>query len=56
MDTLLLLKEIYLESFKNISNYLIRNSFKVFAWFAFAMLFVVMYAFVFRVYTGFPFD
>lgn len=56
MNTLLHLREIYLNAFRNISNYVVRNFFKVFAWFAFAMFLVVLYAFVFRIYTGFPFD
>ena len=56
MNTLLHIKEIYINAFRHISNYVVRNFFKVFAWFAFAMLLIVLYAFVFRVYTGFPFD
>ena len=56
MNTLLQLREIYLNAFRNISNYIVRNFFKVFAWFVFAMCLIVLYAFVFRVHTGFPFD
>lgn len=56
MKTILLLKEIYAEGFRDIGNYLIRNYFKVFAWFSLAMLAVVIYAFFFRVFTGFAFD
>jgi hypothetical protein len=56
MKTILLFKEIYSVAFKNIGNYLARNYFKAFAWFSFVMLVVVLYAFVYRVYTGFPFD
>ncbi len=56
MNTLLQLKEIYLNAFRQFSNYIVRNSLKVLAWFAFAMLVIVLYAFVFRLYTGFPFD
>lgn len=56
MKTILLIKEVYLEGFRNLGNYLIKNYFKAFAWFSFAMLLVVLYAFVFRVITGFPFD
>lgn len=56
MKTTLLLKEIYLEAFRNIGNLIVRHYFKAFAWFSFAMFFVVLYAFVFRVWTGFPFD
>ncbi len=56
MKTILLFKQIYSEAFKNIGHYLIRNYFRVFAWFSFAMLIVVLYAFAFRVYTGFAFE
>ncbi|WP_425234609.1 DUF6747 family protein [Ulvibacterium sp.] len=56
MKTFLLLREIYLEAFKSFGNYLVRNYFKAFAWFSFMLLVVVLYAFVFRVYTGFAFD
>jgi hypothetical protein len=56
MKTLLLVKEIYLDAFKNLGNFIVRNYFRAFAWFSFAMFMVVLYAFVFRVYTGFPFD
>lgn len=56
MKTLLLVKEIYMEGFRNLGNLIIRNYFKAFAWFSFAMFAVVLYAFVFRIFTGFPFD
>ena len=56
MNTLILLKDIYFEAFRNLGSYITRNYFKFFAWFSFAMFMVVLYAFVYRVYTGFPFD
>ena len=56
MKTVLLVKEIYLDSFRNIGNYLLRNYLKAFAWFSFCMICVVVYAFVFRLLTGFAFD
>ncbi|MEM7381947.1 DUF6747 family protein [Poritiphilus flavus] len=56
MKTIVLLKEIYLDGFKNLGSYLVKNYFKAFAWFSFMMFFVVLYAFVFRVFTGFAFD
>ncbi|MFH6603080.1 DUF6747 family protein [Maribacter algicola] len=56
MNKLLLLKEIYLEGFRNLGSLIVRRYFKIFAWFAFIMFFVVLYAFIFRVSTGFPFD
>ncbi len=56
MNTLLLIKEIYLNGFRNLGSYLVKRYFKIFAWFSFVMFAVVLYAFVYRVYTGFPFD
>lgn len=56
MKTILLLKQIYLEGFRNLGNFLVKKYFKVFAWFSFFMLIVVLYAFIFRVATGFAFD
>ncbi|WP_353616863.1 DUF6747 family protein [Cytophaga sp. FL35] len=56
MKTVLLLKSIYLESIKNISNYLIRNYFRVFTWFTIVLLLIVAYAFLYRIFTGFPFQ
>jgi len=56
MKTTLLIKEIYLEGFRNLGHLIIKNYFKVFAWFIFIMFFVVLYAFVYRVSTGFAFD
>ncbi len=56
MKTVLLLKDLYLQAFRDLGNYLVRNFFRVFAWFSFAMFVVVLYAFVFRLATGFAFD
>ncbi|WP_198439930.1 DUF6747 family protein [Pareuzebyella sediminis] len=56
MKTVLLLKEIYLEGFRNIGNYIVRNYFKVFTWFTIVLLGVVSYAFLYRLVTGFAFD
>ncbi|MGB5170341.1 DUF6747 family protein [Eudoraea sp.] len=56
MKTVLLIKEIYLEGFRNLGNFIIQRYFKAFAWFSFIMFMVVLYAFVFRVSTGFAFD
>jgi len=56
MKTALLIKEIYLEGFKNLGNYLLKSYLKLFAWFSFILFFVVLYAFVYRLYTGFAFD
>ncbi|WP_317164621.1 DUF6747 family protein [Flagellimonas sp. CMM7] len=56
MKKLLLVKEIYLEGFRNLGNYLLERCFKIFSWFSFAMFFIVLYAFVYRIATGFAFD
>ncbi|UJH69053.1 DUF6747 family protein [Allomuricauda sp. SCSIO 65647] len=56
MKKFILVKEIYLEAFRNLGNILITKYFKVFSWFCFIMFFVVLYAFIFRVSTGFAFD
>lgn len=56
MKTALLLKELYLEAFRDLGHYLVRNYFKLFSWFSFAMFFVALYAIIFRLSTGFAFD
>jgi len=56
MNKFLLLKQIYLEAFKNLGNLIVRRYFEAFAWFCFIMFLVVLYAFIFRLSTGFPFD
>lgn len=45
-----------MQAFKNLGSLIVRNYFRAFAWFSFAMFLVVLYAFVFRVYTGYAFD
>lgn len=56
LKTVLLLKDIYREAFMNLGHFITRNFFKLFAWFSFVLLLVVLYAFLFRVATGFAFD
>jgi len=56
MKTTLLIREIYLEGFRNLGHLIIRNYFKAFAWFSFVLFFIVLYAFIYRVSTGFAFD
>ena len=56
MKTILLMKEIYLEAFKTLENFFVRRFFKAFAWFSLIMFLVVVYAFVYRIFTGFAFD
>jgi len=56
MKTILLIKEIYLEGFQNIQNYVVKHYFKALAWFTLAMFIIVLYAFLFRLFTGFAFS
>jgi len=56
MKTLLLMKEIYLDAFKAIQNFFVRRFFIGFAWFSLILFLIVLYAFVYRILTGFPFD
>jgi hypothetical protein len=56
MSTFTLIREIYINAFRNISNYIVKRYFKAFAVFSFIMFLIVLYAFVYRVYTGFPFQ
>ena len=44
MKTLLLVKEIYAEGFRNLGNIIVKNYFKAFMWFSIAMFVVVLYA------------
>ncbi|HMB64804.1 MAG TPA: DUF6747 family protein [Eudoraea sp.] len=56
MNYILLIKEIYIEAFKNLGHAIIRNYFKIFSWFCFASFVIVLYAFLFRIATGYAFD
>ncbi len=51
-----LVKEIYLEGFRNLGHIIIEKYFKIFAWFSFVMFFIVLYAFVYRIATGYAFN
>lgn len=55
MNKFLLLKDIYLEAFRNLGHILITRSFKVFSVFCFVLLAIVIYAFLYRLSTGFTF-
>ncbi|MEM9000954.1 MAG: DUF6747 family protein [Bacteroidota bacterium] len=56
MKRLVLVKEIYMDAFKNLGHFLVTRYFKLFSWFCFVMFFVVLYAFIYRISTGFAFD
>ncbi|MBC8769847.1 hypothetical protein H4O18_17745 [Arenibacter sp. BSSL-BM3] len=55
METILLFKEIYHNGFKQLGSWLVKSYFKAFSWFSFAMFIVVLYAFGYRLITGFSF-
>ena len=56
MKNVLLVREIYLEAFRNLGHAFVKSFFKVMSWFCFASFLIVLYAFVFRITTGFAFD
>ncbi len=56
MQRFLHIKSIYLEAFRNWSNIFLKKYFKVFSWFCFGLWLITLYAFVFRLSTGFAFD
>jgi hypothetical protein len=55
MKTILLIKEIYIEGFRDLGNFVVKHYFKAFALFTLGMFAVVFYAFLFRLLTGFAF-
>ncbi len=56
MNKLLLIKEVYIEAFRNWTNLFLKKYFKAFSWFCFALIVIAIYAFIFRVSTGFSFS
>ncbi|WP_338039399.1 DUF6747 family protein [Maribacter litopenaei] len=56
MKTFLLFKEIYTEAFRSIQSYIVKHYFKAFAFFTLVMFAIVLYAFLYRVSTGFVFS
>lgn len=56
MKTILIVKEIYAEGFKNLGNFITARYFKFFTWFSFIMFAIVLYAFIYRISTGFAFN
>ena len=56
MKTVVLIKEIYVQGFRNLGSYLVKNYFKAFTWFTVAMFVMVLYAFLYRLLTGFVFS
>ncbi|MGK2861627.1 MAG: DUF6747 family protein [Chitinophagaceae bacterium] len=55
MNTILLVKDIYLEGFRYLGAFIVRNFFKGYAWFCFALMAIAFYALIFRMSTGYAF-
>ena len=56
MKTISLIKNIYLEGFKNLGNFIIEKYVKLFAWFSMVMFAIVLYAFLYRIFSGYAFQ
>ncbi|XLS29256.1 DUF6747 family protein [Flavobacteriaceae bacterium M23B6Z8] len=55
MSKFLLLKDLYVEAFRNLGHYLVASSLKILTWFCVGCIGVVLYAFFYRWITGFYF-
>jgi hypothetical protein len=55
MKTVLLIKEIYFDGFKNLGSYLVERLLKVLTWFTLGIFIIVLYGFLYRILTGFAF-
>ena len=55
MNKLLLVKEIYVEAFRDWTYKILNRYFRAFSWFCFALLAIAAYALVYRISTGFAF-
>lgn len=56
MKKLLLVREIYVEAFRDWTYMILKKYFKFFSWFCFSLLALAAYALIFRISTGFAFD
>jgi hypothetical protein len=45
-----------MDAFRNLGHIIVEKYIKIFAWFSFVMFFIVLYAFIYRIATGFAFD
>jgi hypothetical protein len=52
----LLLKKVYFEAFKNLGHRIVKNGFKIYFWVCASLFVMVLYAFIFRLTTGFVWD
>ncbi len=55
MEKILLIREIYIEAFRNWKNIILKNYFKIWAFICFTLIAITIYAFIFRLSTGFAF-
>ncbi len=55
MKKLLLVREIYVEAFKDWTFRVLKKYFKAFSWLWLALFTLTLYAFIYRVSTGFAF-
>ena len=55
MGTLNIFKTLYKDSFKNLTNILLSSYLKVLTWGSLSLIGVIVYAFVYRLATGFSF-
>lgn len=56
MNTILLVKDIYKEGFRNLGAFIVKNLLKGYAWFCFTLMASAFYALLYRMATGFAFD
>ena len=56
MKTITLFWDLYEAAFKAIGNFMLRHAYKLLFWFCFISYLIVLYAFLYRVATGFAFD
>ena len=56
MDTALLIKKVYFEGFRNLGHFILRHGLKIYFWITMALFGIVLYAFWFRIFTGFAWD
>jgi len=55
MKGILLCREIYLNGFKNLGHFIIKNYLKLFSWFCFSLIALGAYALIYRLLTGYAF-
>ena len=56
MNKFSVVREIYMEAFKSLGHLILRNGFKIYFWTCAFLFLVVVYAFSFRLATGFVWD